>query len=295
MKKIYSIIITLLIFASVMAQDKLYVYQKDGIRSEFEISEVESLGFESEISPYTPDDTISQIKFFSINPVEKVVFSPGNLQYHPAKDEWRFAPAQTEHVGKGNENISPNYNDWIDLFGWGTGDDPVKSSTNYEDYSTYVEWGDNKIGDDAPGTWRTLSYNEWYYLLNSRENASQLISVGRVNGNNGVILLPDDWVCPEDVIFKIGFSSSNDGYSSFQVITPSEWEKLEEAGAIFLPATGYRKGTTVKNLQEICRYWAAYWHTTTSASLFYSTARKADMSLSYPYCGQAVRLVKVVQ
>ncbi len=277
---------------SVVAQEKLYVYQEDGTCTEFQMSDVESIALEAGIKPYNPDDVIFN-KVFSINPVDRVLFSPGNLQYHPTKKIWRFAPEQTAHIGKGNENISSNYNDWIDLFGWGTGDDPTKSSTSYGDYSEYAEWGDNIIGEDASGTWRTLSHNEWEYLLKKRENASNLISAARVKGNNGVILLPDNWVCPEDVVLKTGFSGSDDGYSNHQVITASEWEKLEDAGAVFLPAAGYRSGTTVKGLQESCRYWAAYWHMTTSAAMFYSTARKADIAFTYSYCGQSVRLVSV--
>ena len=288
MKKFTLFFIALQMLVSAFAQENLYVCHKDGTYTEFSISDVEKVRLESDGSPYTPDDGY---KVFSINPVDRVLFSPGNLQYYPRRKEWRFAPDQTAHVGKENENISPNYSGWIDLFGWGTGDDPTKTSMSYDSYSTFVDWGSNKIGDDEPNTWRTLSLNEWEYLLHSRENASDLITVGRVKGNNGVILLPDNWVCPDDVDLKIGFSSYEEGYASLQIISEPMWDKLEVAGAIFLPAIGYRKGVTINELQESCRYWAGYWHMTTSAAMFYGNSMEAEIAFTFPYDGLAVRLV----
>lgn len=289
MKKIILLFIALQIVVSVFAQDKLYVCKKDGSYTEFYVTDVDSIVIvekeEDDDEPYIPK------KLFSINPLEAVKFSPGNLQYHPGKKEWRFAPKQTDHVGKDNQNISPNYYGWIDLFGWGTGNNPTCSSTKYEDYSTFVDWGTNKIGDDEPNTWRSLSYNEWYYLLHDREDASDLIGAARVNGNNGIVLLPDDWVCPEGVDFEPGFGDTEYGYSTFQVITAPVWEKMEEYGAVFLPACGYRNGVTINELQETCRYWVGYWHTTETASMFYATAKEAYMAFTFPYDGLSVRLV----
>ncbi len=288
MKKIILLFIALQIVVSVFAQDKLHVCKKDGSYAEFYVSDVDSIVFVQEEEPEEPD---LPNDLFSINSIEKVKFSPGNLQYNPGRNEWRFAPEQTDHIGKDNSYISPNYYGWIDLFGWGTGDNPTKTSMSYGDYTNFVDWGVNKIGNDEPNTWRSLSYNEWSYILYERENAKNLISVGRVKGNNGVILLPDNWVCPEGVDFKIGFGGNEDAYAAFQIIDEHVWDKLEESGAIFLPACGYRQGTTVKELQESCRYWIGYWHTTTSASLFYSTAMRATLGFTFPYDGLSVRLV----
>lgn len=70
------------------------------------------------------------------------------------------------------------------------------------DYSTFVDWGTNRIGNYAPNAWRTLTSNEWGYLLNNRPNASSLKGVAQVNGVNGLILLPDSWTRPSGVTFK---------------------------------------------------------------------------------------------
>ena len=191
------------------------------------------------------DDTSSAgIGVFSISADKQVTFSKGNLQYHPANDEWRFAENQTDYIGDANSNIAADYDGWIDLFGWGTGDAPTKSSTSYSDYSTFVDWGTNQIGSDAPNTWRTLTRDEWNYIRNSRTNAHNLAGIAQVNGVNGLILLPDNWFGPEGVIFKAGddddTSSCMECYATYQTFTADQWSKLEATGAIFLPAAGRR-------------------------------------------------------
>ena len=193
------------------------------------------------------DDTPSAgIGVFSVGEGKTVTFSKGNLQYHPANNEWRFAENQTDYIGDANSNISANYNGWIDLFGWGTGANPTNSSMDYNDYQTFVDWGTNQIGSDAPNTWRTLTLDEWNYIRNSRANAHNLVGIAQVNGVNGLILLPDNWSCPEGVIFKAGddddASSCMKCYATYQTFTADQWSKLEATGAIFLPAAGRRYG-----------------------------------------------------
>lgn len=291
MKKFTLFFIALQMLVSAFAQENLYVCHKDGTYTEFSISDVEKVRLESDGSPYTPDDGSYVPKPFSVNHVQKVYFSPGNLQYHPVKNEWRFAPSQTGYIGQENSKTSPTYNGWIDLFGFGTGDNPTNTHNWYDTYEDYVEWGDNKIGDYAPNTWRTPTNNEWDYLINGRENAENLIAVAQVDGVNGVILLPDDWKCPSDVNFKVGLNTYDTGYADYQTISDADWEKLEHSGAVFLPAAGYRNGTEVKSVQTIARYWASYWHMTTTAGVLDGTARRVEMGLTAPYIGCSVRLV----
>jgi hypothetical protein len=194
---------------------------------------------------------------FSVAENKTVTFSPGNLQYHPANDEWRFAPSQTDYIGKANENISSTYNGWIDLFGWGTGNNPTNASTDYNDYQTFVDWGVNQIGSYAPNTWRTLTYDEWSYLRYERPNYDKLIGVAQVNGVNGLILLPDDWTCPDEVSFKSGVAEESESFADYQSFSASQWSKLEASGAVFFPASGFRKGSEMMDLQQICCYWVA--------------------------------------
>ena len=206
--------------------------------------------------PEAPESTF----VFSVAENKTVTFSPGNLQYHPANDEWRFAPSQLDYIGEDNANISDTYNGWIDLFGWGTGDNPTNNSSNYDDYPTFVDWGVNQIGSYAPNTWRTLTNEEWEYIIKGRYNAEELVGVAQVNGVNGLILLPDGWTCPDDVTFKPGFHE-NDGkeyYAEHQTFSASEWSILESSGAVFIPAAGFRNydgNSNVSGVGSISCYW----------------------------------------
>ena len=207
-------------------------------------------------------------KPFSVSASKQVYFSPGNLQYHPANNEWRFAENQADYVGSANSNISATYNGWIDLFGWGTGNAPTKSSTSYSDYQTFVDWGTNQIGSDTPNTWRTLTYDEWMYIFYNRPNAQSLFALGSVNGVNGTIILPDNWTTPAGVSFVASttkglywdgsyYYNSNGDNFSHNTYTSEQWSKMEQAGAVFLPTSGRRWGTGVANVGYLGSYWSS--------------------------------------
>lgn len=89
----------------------------------------------------SPENMLTSV--FSVSPTEKVHFSKGNLQYQASTNTWRFAEHQWDYVGDANLKIPQVYNSWIDLFGWGTGDDPTKTSTRSRDYSNFTDWGNN--------------------------------------------------------------------------------------------------------------------------------------------------------
>ena len=228
---------------------------------------------------------------FSVAENKTVTFSSGNLQYHPANDKWRFAPSQLDYIG--DDNISETYNGWIDFFGWGTGNNPTNTSKDDGDYQTFIDWGVNKIGNDAPNTWRTLTYDEWFFLIKKRYNAKKLFGVAQVNGVNGLILLPDGWTCPDDVTFKPGFHE-NEGkeyYAAYQTFSASDWTKLEASGAVFFPAAGYRYGSDIGNVQGYGYYWSAT-ELYGLADNLYFYSDEADMISGYRYRGYSVRLVK---
>ena len=239
----------------------------------------------------------TKIVAFSVSSSKQVVFSSGNLQYHPANNEWRFAENQTDYIGDANSNISSSYNGWLDLFGWSTSTTNfgVSTSTDYHDYSgSFVDWGTNKIGNEAPNTWRTLTYDEWKYLINGRPNASSLRGVAQVNGVNGLVFLPDNWTCPVGVTFKSGFHSSYgvDYYAAYQTFTSDQWSKLEAAGAIFLPAAGYRIGSYVDKVRRDGNYWSATEYVSDYVRCLSFGSDGASMGYSYRDYGRSVRLVK---
>ena len=248
---------------------------------------------------------------FSVSSSKKVIFSSGNLQYTQSTNTWSFAENQWDYIGTdnvtgGSVSSDPTYGDSkdgtaladkIDLFGWSTNATyyGVSTSASYDDYiGSFVDWGTNKIGNDAPNTWRTLTYDEWKYLRYDRTNADDLVGIAQVNGVNGLILLPDSWTCPAGVTFKSGFSGGwgVDYYAAYQTFTAEQWSKLESVGAVFLPAAGYRKGSNVSGVQEDGNYWSA---SESGSSGAYCLLFESDGSRMIGFirnCSQSVRLVK---
>lgn len=236
-------------------------------------------------------------KPFSVSASKQIVFSSGNLQYHCENDKWRFAPNQTDYIGDANSNIAPDYDGWIDLFGWGTGDNPTNTSEDPNDYQTFVDWGINKIDNYKPNTWQTLTADEWIYLISNRTNADNLISIAQVNGVNGLILLPDNWTCPENINFKTGFYSDygTECYAIYQTLTLEQWSMIEVTGAVFLPAAGGRFGLDVGATQFGGLYWSATKYDDNLAEVFAFLPHMAAMDHSERSYGHSVRLVQDVK
>ena len=250
---------------------------------------------------------------FSISETRQVVFSPGNLQYCPKKDIWRFAENQYDYIGEENIYISQDYEGWIDLFGWGTGNNPTLNTIDRRDYTTFTDWGINRIGNDPQNTWRTLTSDEWDYLINKRPNACAYYTVAQVNGTNGLILLPDNWTVPKDIVIASGMNTYVPGenyncdYAAYQTFTAAEWKKLEKNGAIFLPAAGSRYpadfyGTEINPsyFQEDGKYWTSTkyfvpsydnWETGESYSLHFYSGELYTREY-YNVYGFSVRLAK---
>ena len=252
-----------------------------------------------DLSPYVPVPTEpgKRIGGFSVAKDKQVSFSQGNLQYNRLRDKWQFAANQYESLGEDNITNGQLANR-IDLFGWSANNSTapfgVSTSTTAADYAgNFVDWGTNTIQGDAANTWRTLSADEWEYLLEKRANAAQLYGVAKVDGVNGLIILPDAWVCPEGIAFKHGLHQVQvDDYAVYQSFDAEMWQRMEDAGAVFLSASGFRDGITVEKSNLSGYYWSS-----TSVSqadayrmYFYSYYLGAKNTHS-KYRGRAVRLV----
>ena len=297
---------------TISASAQFYIYFSDGTVAKVDsISMVAPADAEDPTNPDNPSTPSQGIGVFSVSATKQVTFSPGNLQYTQSTNTWSFAENQYDYIGTdnvtgGSVESDPTYGDKksgtaladkVDLFGWSTAatNFGVSTSTSSSDYSgSFVDWGTNKIGNDAPNTWRTLTYDEWNYLLNNRNNASSLRGVAQVNGVNGLIFLPDNWTCPAGVTFKSGFHSSYgvDYYAAYQTFTAGQWSKLEAAGAVFLPATGGRYGSDVSDVQNYGFYWSATMYNSYYAFCFYFNSDELYMNHYTRYGGQSVRLVK---
>lgn len=263
---------------------------------------------------------------FSVAEGKQVYFSMGNLQYnaklgtHVCADgttqqgTWRFALNQWEKIGEDNQNIAQTYNGWIDLFGWGTSGWAESGAICYQPWSCtstnsnyYVggayensltgiyanaDWGVyNPIinGGNETGLWRTLSKEEWLYLINERPNASKLRAVGTVNGVNGLILLPDNWVQPETISFRAGFATKRgtEQFLTQNCYNATQWSRMEEKGACFLPAAGYN---------GYCYYWSTSPYDESTVWNLDVTSEAINSGNAVARCkNKAVRLVQDVK
>ena len=232
---------------------------------------------------------------FSVSSGKQVCFSMGNLQYQPSTGKWRFAEHQYDCIGTANVPLLNNGN-WYDLFGWGTGDNPTKRGGTYTDYNTFNDWGNNRIGNDAPRTWRTLSQEEWRYLIFYRTNAESLYAYATVNGVRGAMLMPDGWTLPAGVQFM----SRKDGNYSYSQndYSLSEWKILEASGAIFLPFAGRYKGSTADNTYTYdvnsrgCYCTSTPYNSIEAYGFHISTNNTFQIASSSRVEGASVRLVK---
>ena len=212
---------------------------------------------------------------------DQVVFSQGNLRATTTdlgeNWTWSFAEHQWDYVWGANNKINGNgtvsTNGIISLFGWSTAATyyGIYDSKTASDYSgDFVDWGTNAIsnGGNAANLWRTLTADEWRYLLHERTNADELIGMGRVDGGGGVIILPDDWTLPDGMIFNTAKDSnlvwkpSIERYSSggstcwtHNSYTAEQWAVMEAAGAVFLCAEGYRDGLNM--MGGMYPYWSS--------------------------------------
>ena len=239
---------------------------------------------------------------FSIGADKQVVFSEGALMYMPARQTYLFSNRQLHAQSALNRWITETSLEFQDLFGWGSGDHGSKVSTDDADYPVFNEWGDNAIlgSTHEPGTWRTMTKDEWDYLLNGRENAAQKRTIGQIhmqqNGNiRGLFLLPDEFEMPSGIEMDMDAQE-------WEVNTygPDTLFRLEKAGAVFLPAGGWREDITVNDKNNAtgrglnCYYWMATENGATEAQMMYCSTTGPEFKARPRHEGMMVRLVKDV-
>lgn len=222
--------------------------------------------------------------YFKTAASHAVAFSAGNLQARRVMrgllnfvNEWQLASSQTTSLKSANTLAGEN-GVWLDLFGYGTSGDlasaqPNSNSTTAGDYpsgnisGSNYDWGVKNYS--SPGIiygsttvtdiqWRTLTKDEWEYLIDSRPGKVGLATVTiDAISYKGLVLLPDynemagSWSMPDGASFNASVSS----YSA-NTFSSSEWSVLENAGAVFLPVTNNRTGNTVNGTDE-GHYWTS--------------------------------------
>lgn len=263
----------------------------------------------------------------------KVRFAQGNLMYTRAHNaDWStgtfsFMNNQYDMVETNGSIGSSEYadKDTISLFGWATSGNPA-SGTRYQPWETY-NTGDNYIGYGPTGIdnqewvaansdwgqnmgsgWRTLTQAEWFYIITGSRTGSTVNGGARkryakatVNGVAGVILFPDGGTFLSSEFSKLGSLDSYSAEYNATTCTSSQWDALEAKGCVFLPAAGYRDGTTVGDVGVWTRYWTSsankneYWATGSTASSGFISNSYHGAQITKRSMGCAVRLVVDVE
>ena len=204
---------------------------------------------------------------------------------HPVEELLNYDEEMATYYCDVSNEYTGSFTGWIELFGWGTSGynhgavcyQPWSVSQNDADYMAYgnatnslndqtgqADWGYNAIsnGGNQEHQWYTLSREELTFLFNSRNTASGArYAKAKVNGVDGVIVLPDDWQVSIYALNNVNNQTA--GFSS-NIISISDWVLIEEAGAVFMPALGARIGTRLYNLDAepdmettIGEYWSS--------------------------------------
>ena len=275
------------------------------------------------------DDYGASVALFSVADGRQVRFSKGNLQYcavgsHTTTENasasgiFRFADHQYDYLGEANALVSDTNSGWIDLLCWGSsgwhvspsslkdGDYDIESLCGSEAYADWGVYNAISNGGDRPGMWRTLTSDEWEYLVNQRAASSvdgtnsARYAEATVAGTAGLILFPDRFERPSSlpaiVNINNNYPASAIAYDD-NVYSTEEWSLMEQAGAIFLPAAGYRGATWLSTVGEGGSYWASTCNDAGQAHalLFINGLVNASASGNYEKdrgYGRSVRLVK---
>lgn len=198
---------------------------------------------------------------FTVNSTgAKVHFAQGNLWYNKAPGAgnpyWGVEEQQYSIRTYSGDSQTPS--NTYGLFGWGDvpndGND-IKIVDSDMNYSWTKDWGTKLKPENS---WRTLSKEEWDYIINTREGAR--FAAAKINDKNGLLLIPDGYGVSSEktaingvTIDKVNISNA---WCGNNVISSENWAKLEAAGVVFLPANGRRNDTQIED-GGLGYYWSS--------------------------------------
>lgn len=257
------------------------------------------------------------------NPYQKK-WSIGSNQYDEGKKDLYTS---TNH--NVSANYVESYDGYITFFGFGTsgwyanntyykpwqvatditdpavgyGYGPLGCSTNgTPEFNLRRDLVDNQYGDFSNSDWgiynstnhdlRTLTSDEWQYLINYRDNATTKRGICVIyTGTDyywGYIILPDDFTLPDNVTnwYPSDGGTTENTYPSSSLTgnyyNAAQWTKMQANGAVFLPCNGYREGTNIKG------YGASSGGISTSTSYYWtSTTGNSGYAIARPFGTEA--------
>lgn len=282
-----------------------------GTVPEIHVNDCVSTGIEVVVNTLTkPEGALNG--YFTVNGQGKrVVFSRANLSYTIASKEWSFLETQYTLLEVDGQYIGLDCSqvEATALFKWGQSGynhgavsyKPYETDTGQFNFQAYgnannnlydntgkADWGYNIIanGGRANKQWRVLRDEEWTYILSARQGYADKCGYAEIEGIQGMVLLPDDWVDPYENCFTSGCTAE----SSVNYYDASQWNAMEEAGAVFLPMAGYRFDNYIKGANKWGRVWSStqcnqynaygvYYRITKNMQYHYEIQRNSGMSV----------------
>ena len=183
---------------------------------------------------------------FSVAAGRKVSFTRGNLYYDGSS---KVEQHQYDFNSAGYTSCTAH----VSHFMWCNN---INNATSMQ-YNTYwdgqspffTEFEGFTVSGFSKNQCRTLTTEEWQYLFgdNDVRRGKYKLEVTVCGKDNCIVLLPDDWS-----------GDANDLEINYDYV---EWKHMEEAGAVCLPAAGFRDGsdglTGVTGAGSYGYYWSA--------------------------------------
>lgn len=208
---------------------------------------------------------------------KKVYFSKANLRFvgfNNNTGSWSFHENQVDasyaSPGYSSGNLAiPSDESTNDRLAWGLYGNHGMYEDDFPEITTNLSKADGNdwgcaFSETSPegDNWRTLTIDEWNYLFNGRSQQKRFLKVTlrlsdseMPNAVQGILLFPDDYVEPAGLTQTFTYNSNTsastgsgyvvadaDKFINAPVYTDptSNSYKMLAAGAVFLPAAGYR-------------------------------------------------------
>ena len=209
---------------------------------------------------------------FSVGNGKKVYFSRANLKCNVANPNqlvWGFHEHQYDECfgiktgsstsspanqnGSGSSGIQYGSDVEMDRFSWGfqyptvTGEDDWVNGTRNLSWYDGTDWGCALTGE-GNDHWRTLTYEEWDYLLNNTSRGDRrflkgcfAVSITR-NGVTYNTYMSGMFIAPDGYVGTLGASNWNKTGTTYSPtnMTETRIKRFFDDGCVFLPAVGYR-------------------------------------------------------
>lgn len=170
--------------------------------------------------------------------IKKVYFSPGNLWaddsnwtvpiFHFEANQWQSYPLEDAKSEKKH----------ISHFAWSSS---ASGAARMEGGGTNLFCDEkHKLTVDGQSGYYVLSHKEWNYLFRQRRNSGKLNGFATITPFHGIVILPDDFKDPYAETRPFIPVSDKAGWDA-NVYSVAEWQGMEAAGAVFLPAAGFNQ------------------------------------------------------